>query len=147
MVSAPSLCPSASLSKHRGSCHVFRLSLEPRQIGFQNGRISFNISLLYAKQDSQNSPGPVLLQGRGYSTDGVFLLTSCPSRSFLGPGELHLAMKMNVYRLAIMPNAPAKPGSNQWAHQVTEWCGVNRCVCTLALAGLLRAQRRPQQAR
>lgn len=147
MVSAPSLCPSASLSKQQGSRHMFRLSLEPRQKKSQNGRISFNISLLYAKQDSQNSPGHARLQERGDSTDGVFLLTSCPSRSFLGPGELRLAAKMNAYRLAIMPNAPAKPRSNQRAHQATEWHSVNRCVCTLALAGLLRAQRRPQQAR
>lgn len=119
---------------------------------FKTGRMSFNILSPYAKQGPQNSPGPGLLQGRGDPTDGVSLLTSRLLCSFLGLGELHLAVKMNTYRLVIMPESPAEPGSNWWAHSGWRtgravWCGVNRSVCAVALTGLLQAQRRPQQAR
>lgn len=63
---------------------------------FKTRRTSLNISSRYAKQGIQSSLGPVLLQGREDSTDGMFLLTSCPSWNFLDPGELHLAMQVNI---------------------------------------------------
>lgn len=146
-------CPSAPLSSSaRGSvtCSICPWCRDKKI--FKTGRISFNILSPYAKQSSQTSPGHALLQGRGNLTDGVFLLTSCLPRSFLGPGELHLAMKMSVYRLATVPNAPAEPESNRRAHSgrrrgLAEWCEGNRCACTLSLADLLQARRRPQQDR
>jgi hypothetical protein len=62
-----------------------------------------------------NSPGSELLQERGDSTDGVFLLTSRPPWIFLAPGELHLAVKVN-YRLAIRSNALTEIRCNQCAN-------------------------------
>lgn len=64
---------------------------------FKIGRISYIISSLYAKQGDENSPWSLrCCRAGGDSTDGASLLTFCVLRSFLGLGELHLAVKVTV---------------------------------------------------
>lgn len=75
--------------------HKFSL---PRALTKRSSEVEeFPLIFHYFMQNKQSEqPGACTAAGQGDLADGVFLLTSGPPPSLLGPHELHLAMKVST---------------------------------------------------